>query len=347
VAKETVDRFFETVSKMDFFDDQTRTTRDLFEEFFPGKPDVVRLLMEPITYANGSTLDDPAITYGIVFSNFMSKGVFTFEGGTDKFIHMLRDELIRNGVHIRTRTCVDGIDVQDGKISAVRSGDRVFKTRSVISNASLPNTIKKMVDPSHFSEGFMEKACRVRVNTSSCQVYIGIREGEEIDNIGDLFFTSTCPKFDSEAILSMDVTSRTFSFYYPYTRPGLDRYAVVASTNARFDDWAALSEADYSAAKQKLIDETIDSLEKYLPGVREKIDYVEAATPRTFEHYTLHVKGSSFGTKFEGLEVSMGLPDEIGGLFHTGSVAIIMSGWLGAANYGVIVSNKVDKYLEA
>jgi all-trans-retinol 13,14-reductase len=35
---------------------------------------VKRLLMEPIAYANGSTLDDPAITYGIVFSNFMGSG---------------------------------------------------------------------------------------------------------------------------------------------------------------------------------------------------------------------------------------------------------------------------------
>ena len=31
-----------------------------------------------IAYANGSTLDDPAITYGIVFSNFMGSGVYTF-----------------------------------------------------------------------------------------------------------------------------------------------------------------------------------------------------------------------------------------------------------------------------
>jgi hypothetical protein len=54
---------------------------------------VVRLLMEPITYANGSTLEDPAITYGIVFSNFMSKGVFTFEGGTDRLIRLMHDEL--------------------------------------------------------------------------------------------------------------------------------------------------------------------------------------------------------------------------------------------------------------
>ena len=72
---------------------------------------------------------------------------------------------------------------------------------------------------------------------------------------------------------------------------------------------------------------------------------VECATPRTFEHYTRHVQGASFGTKFEGLKVSKELPEHVAGLFHAGSVGIIMSGWLGAVNYGVIVSNDVDKYL--
>ena len=49
--------------------------------------------MEPIVYANGSTLEDPAITYGIVFSNFMSKGVYTFEGGTDHLVTLMEREL--------------------------------------------------------------------------------------------------------------------------------------------------------------------------------------------------------------------------------------------------------------
>jgi hypothetical protein len=34
-------------------------------------------------------------------------------------------------------------------------------------------------------------------------------------------------------------------------------------------------------------------------------------------------------------------------VFHTGSVGIIMSGWLGAANYGVIVAHNIDKYLNS
>jgi phytoene dehydrogenase-like protein len=86
-------------------------------------------------------------------------------------------------------------------------------------------------------------------------------------------------------------------------------------------------------------------LEKFIPGVREKIDWFEAATPRTIERYTTHMNGTSFGTKFEGLKVSMELPEKLPGLFHAGSVGIIMSGWLGTINYGVITANKIDKFL--
>ena len=50
--------------------------------------------------------------------------------------------------------------------------------------------------------------------------------------------------------------------------------------------------------------------------------------------------GASFGTKFEGLSVSRELPQQLRGMYHAGSVGIIMSGWLGAINYGVIVSNE-------
>ena len=55
--------------------------------------------------------------------------------------------------------------------------------------------------------------------------------------------------------------------------------------------------------------------------------------------------GATFGTKFEGLKVSMDLPKQVPGLFHAGSVGIIMSGWLGAINYGVIVANEVESFM--
>ena len=346
VAPLVVERFFDAARRMNFFDDQSRTTRSLFDEFFSGRSDIVRLLMEPITYANGSTLEDPAITYGIVFSNFMSKGVFTFEGGTDRLVTLMRAEMERNGVDVRIRSLVEKIDVTpDRRVAGVVVNGRPIGCRTLVSNANLKATILHLVGPDRLDPDFMEEARAVRLNNSSCQVYIALRPGEQFSDVGDLLFHSEHTGFDVQAMLNRQISSRTFSFYYPRTRPGSDRSLVVSSTNANYRDWANLGEEEYQASKSDLCDTTISCLERYIPDIRAKIDYVEASTPRTFQHYTRHLEGASFGTKFEGLKVSRDLPQQISGLYHAGSVGIIMSGWLGAVNYGVIVANDVDKQL--
>jgi phytoene dehydrogenase-like protein len=348
VAPETVQGFFDYARQMNFYDDQTTTTRELFEKFFPGRSDVVRLLMEPITYANGSTLEDPALTYGIVFSNFMSKGVFTFQGGTDRLVTQMREELEKNGVDIRIRSLVEKIEVSpDRSVQAVWVNGRRIGCRAVLSNANIKSTVLNLVGEQAFDPAYVEETRAVRLNNSSCQVYMALKPGEGFDNCGDLLFHSEHSGFDINAMLSMDVSSRTFSFYYPETRPGSDRWLVVSSTNANFRDWANLSEEDYEAEKKKLCESTLDCLTRYVPDIRQKLDWVEASTPRTFQHYTRHLEGASFGTKFEGLKVSQTLPQQVEGLFHAGSVGIIMSGWLGAVNYGVIVANEIDKHLTA
>jgi len=346
IAPETIEAFFDAARAMNFYDDQHVTIGDFFQRFFPGREDVIRLLMEPITYANGSTLEDPAVAYGIVFSNFMSQGVYTFSGGTDRLITLMQAELLKNGVDLRIRAEVEKVHVERGRVAGVTVNGRRINARSIVSNANLKQTIFRLVGEEQFAPKFVEEAQAVRLNNSSCQVYIALKPGEPIDeSCGDLLFSSTAPLFRTEALLSRDITSRTYSFYYPRTRPGSDRSLVVSSTNANFHDWADLSEEDYQASKQDLIETTIDALEKYVPDIRPKIDHVEASTPRTFEHYTKHQQGASFGTKFEGLAVSRGLPQQLPGLFHAGSVGIIMSGWLGAMNYGVIVANEVDSFL--
>ncbi len=348
----TVDSFFSFVESLAARGDTTMTNRELFEQFFPGRNDIVRLLMEPITYANGSTLDDPAMTYGIVFSNFMGAGVYTFVGGTDQLIKKMRDVLLENNVDIKMQSKVEKIVVENKKVKGIvikdpQGVDQVIECAAVVSNGNLHNTIFHMAGEEHFSEQYVAQAKAVRMNSSSCQVYMAIKKGETIPYLGDLLFTSTCPTYDDKAIMDKDISSRTFSFYYPDSRPELPDCptTIVASMNARYQDWKNLSDEAYQASKDTMIKESIQSLEKWIPDLRDKLDFVDAATPLTVEHYTHHYQGASFGTKFEGLKVSQDLPTEIAGLFHAGSVGIIMSGWLGAANYGVIVSNEVDKFL--
>lgn len=343
----TIDAFFQAARKMNFYDDQSTTVGEFLEQYFPGRDDVVRLLMEPITYANGSTLEDPAITYGIVFSNFMSKGVFTFRGGTDRLIQLMHRDLQQSGVDVRIRADVTRIVTERGRVTGVEVNGRRIGAAAVVSNANLKLTIHRLVGEEAFDRDFVEKARAVRLNNSSTQVYMALKPNDHIErSTGDLLFSSTAPLFRTASLLSRDITSRTFSFYYPETRPqGRPRSLIVSSTNARFEDWAELSPEQYRVSKQDLVETTLDAVDKYVPDIRNRLAHVEASTPRTFQHYTRHAMGASFGTKFEGLEVSRSLPDQVRGLYHAGSVGIIMSGWLGAINYGVIVANDVDNHL--
>ena len=351
VAAETVERFFTDLRAMNFYDNNTETTGQMFARYFPGRDDVQRLLMEPIAYANGSTLDDPAITFGIVFSNFMSKGVYTFRGGSDVLIRKMAVELKKNGVELRKHVTVEKILTEERggrkQVAGVIANGRAITCDAVLSNSNIKNTILRIAGEENFTPDFVAQAKAVRVNNSSCQVYLGIKKGETLPHIGDLVFPSDEPVFSSEKLMELHTTSRTFSLYYPDTRPGSDRYTVVVSLNARYEDWSQLSPEQYAAEKERLIEESIVALERHIPDVRGKIDWKEAATPRTVEYYTRHWAGTSFGTKFEGLKVSMDLPAQLPGLYHAGSVGIIMSGWLGTINYGVIVANQIDKALSA
>ncbi|OUR97167.1 phytoene dehydrogenase [Halobacteriovorax marinus] len=343
---EQVLAFFKELAEMNFYDDSGMTNGELFEKFFPKRNDVHRFLMEPIVYANGSTLEDPAITYGIVFSNFMSKGVYIFQGGTDLMISMMKDELIKNGVDIKLHSKVSDIVITDKKVQGIKIEEDFVEAKSVLSNSNLMSTVFKLAGAENFEKSYIEKAKEVRLNTSSCQVFMGIKEGESIPDIGELVFYSDDEGFNTDLILSPKVGSQTFSVYYPEIRPERgDRYAVVSSSNARYEDWTNLSVEEYNARKEFVTERALSTLEKIIPGVREKIDYIDCSTPLTVEKYTNHNKGASFGTKFEGLPISMEMHKQVAGLFHSGSVGIIMSGWLGAANYGVIQSHAVENYL--
>ena len=179
----------------------------------------------------------------------------------------------------------------------------------MVSNANLLGTIFNLVGPEHWDADFLEQARAVRLNNSSTQVYMALKPETPLDpgQCGDLLFSSTAPAFRTDLLLSRNVTSRTYSFYYPQTRPELKRCAIVASTNANYADWAGLSKADYEAGKRELIEDTLRAIEKYVPDIRGRLDYVEAATPLTFERYTKHLGRGQLRHEVRGLGRQPGL----------------------------------------
>jgi len=284
----------------------------------------------------------------------MRKGIYTFKDGTDVLIKKMVEELRRNGAVLKRQCLVEKLVTREENgshhVSGVVVNGKEIGCGAVLSNANLKSTIEKLLGLKRLPKKFATLASKVRLNSTSCQVYIGLKEGAVIpESVGDLVFTSESSQFSTEELTDFNTTSRTFSIYYPDTRPHRKnpKYSIVASINAKWEDWKDLTEQEYQVAKKRLCDESLVALEKIIPDIRGKIEHIEAATPRTIRHYTQHADGATFGTKFEGLEVSDSLPDHAPGLFHAGSVGIIMSGWLGTINYGVITANKVDRFLRS
>ena len=348
IPEEQTEAFFKACREYDYFNGAGETTREFFEKYFPGRLDVMRVLLETVTYATGTNLDDPAMVYAIVFSNFAQKGTCSFRGGTDYMLSEMQRLLLESGVDIALRTRVDSIEVRDGEVVGVSAGGFNPRAKTVVSNANLKATCLELVDMERVYPPFAEEMRAVPLSISVAQVYMGVRPGETIPEVADILFSSQEKKYDAAAFRAFPPRSISFSFYYPnHVRPDYDGTEIVGSMCADYADWENLSDDEYNRKKAQLCDVVIADLERYLPGIRSKLDHVEAATPLTLQRFAGHWRGASFGTKFPGYLAAEKLPTIVKGLYHCGSQGILMSGWLGSANCGALAAGKVEAFLDA
>ena len=347
VPEERSDAFFQACRDMDFFRPNSETTREFLERHFPGRLDVARLLLETVTYATGANLDDPAVVYAIIFSNFAQKGTCTFRGGSDFLVAEMQRLLLAAGVDIALGTKAERIVVNGGIARGVAAGGREIAAGVVVSNANLKATALELAGMDAIQPAFAEAVRATPLSVSVAQVYYGLGKGETIPEIADILFASDVPRYDAAAFRAFPPRSASFSFYYPNViRPGHDATEIVATVCADYADWDGLTPERYRDRKRVLIDSATELLSRYLPGIREKCDHIEAATPKTLERFTGHWRGATFGTKYPGFAAAAELPERVPGLFHCGAQGIIMSGWLGSANSGALAAGKAEAYLD-
>lgn len=347
IPEEQSEAFFKACRDMDYYQGSRETTREFFERHFPGRLDVMRVLLETVTYATGTNLDDPAMVYAIIFSNFTQKGTCSFRGGTDYLLAEMQRLLLEAGVDIALRTKVDGIEVEDGRAVGISANGFNASARAVISNANLITTCLDLVDMKDIYPPFAAEVKAVPLSVSVTQVYMGVRPGESIPEVADILFSSQEPTYNAEAFRVFPPRSISYSFYYPHhIRPDYDGAEIVASMCSNYDDWEGLSEEKYAKKKALLVDVILKDLSQFVPGIQEKLDHIEAATPLTLERFTGHLRGASFGTKFPGFLAAERLPEVIKGLYHCGSQGILMSGWLGSANCGALAAAKAEAFLD-
>ena len=116
-------------------------------------------------------------------------------------------ELRKNGADLRRQCLVQELLTEQSgdksKVNGVVVNGRKIRCGAVLSNANLKNTIEKLLGTSKLPKSFAEQAKSVRLNSTSCQVYIGLKKGCTIPDVGDLIFTSEAPRFSTDELTSL------------------------------------------------------------------------------------------------------------------------------------------------
>lgn len=116
------------------------------------------------------------------------------KGGYARLVEDIVDVLKANGGEVRTRSRVERIIVDDGRVTGVATKDRVYKAPIVVSNAGIQPTVLKLVGEEHFDRGYVSYVKDIVPSLGfTCQryifskpvmehgVYIGISEDSYLD----------------------------------------------------------------------------------------------------------------------------------------------------------------------
>ena len=225
-------------------------------------------------------------------------GVHFARGGTGAIVGALLRLLHDIGVNVRFNSPVESMDVQNGRVTGVRtlSGERLA-AEVVVSNADPSYTYTHMISASARRRHTDRRVARVRQSMSLFVGYFGARVqypelahhtillGERYEALLDDVFRKRVLADDFSLYLHAPTRSD------PSLAPeGCESFYVLSPVpnNKSGLDWPSIADDYFDRILQRL-ETTV------LPGIRDSITSRLTMTPHDFEHTLRSVDGAAFG----------------------------------------------------
>ena len=236
------------------------------------------------------------------------QGFYFPKGGAQAFADLFIRVLTKHGSVLRTRTKATKILVENNRVTGVEvsSGERVG-AKYVVSNIDARQTFFDLIGQEKLNKKFAERLNKMEPSGSFFQVWLGVDMDPREKGIneteifyhssydtGELFCSSPTAEFDeglaiciptlADPSLAPEGQHIITIAYPPPTSYERQRRLEPNKTGEEYRLWK-------EEAKNRLI----RTAEKLIPGVSDHIVLSEAATPQTFERYTLNYKGAAYG----------------------------------------------------
>lgn len=285
----------------------------------------------------------PFINAAIVLGDRHYGGIHYPVGGSQEIAESLVRGLRRHGGQIRYKTAVDAIVVENGRAVGVRlANGEELRAQTVVSNATYATTFGQLVTgDGDGSAAALKRVERFESAPSFFSIFAGIREEAVPAGISThhIVVEDWARMKEEAGTIFVSIPSIHDRSLAPDGRHVLHCFA-----SHRAESWPKRGKP-YRQLKRELADAILARLEPILPNLRDAVEHVEAATPRTNERYIRRPSGT-YGLLLKRSRDLMLRPQNttpIEGLFCVGDSCFPGQGVTAVAASGAACARIVEK----
>ncbi|MFN8538650.1 MAG: NAD(P)/FAD-dependent oxidoreductase [Thermomicrobiales bacterium] len=271
------------------------TLAEVLDAYFTD-PQLKALLATPWSYQGLPPSQLSILKFSPMLISYLSTGAFYPEGGMQAMVNALVEGIERHGGEVLLRSSVRRVMVQDGRATGIilENGQRI-QTPIVVSNADARQTFEELVGPEDLPSSFLCDLRAMRPSLSATMLYMAT--DLDLHQIPGLAHeTFVFESWDHDAIYRGLLAGRPDVFLLsmptlldPSVAPP-GEHLVTAMTLIPFDHSRSWRED-----KPEMMERLLARAERVLPGLRDHITFMEGASPRTMERFTLNHLGAIYG----------------------------------------------------
>lgn len=212
-------------------------------------------------------------------SYFMYGGYFT-KGGAQKFADSLKDYIDGNGGKVLLKNKVEKIIIEDGQARGIKTGNKTYRSKVVVSNANAKSTFLDLVGTENITKEFSKYISELKMSPSCVMLSLGV----DMD-LSD--FPTLLDNFDDECAIVFNSNAD------PSLAPK-GQASVTVLGSGLYSDFPERGTEEYKQMKDEIIKEMIQKAENTIPNLSKHIVYSDLSTPKTFERYALVDEGAIY-----------------------------------------------------
>jgi len=231
--------------------------------------------------------------YSPAQSSYFKNGCYYIKGGGQTLSDYLANVIKDNGGEVLVKSKVEKIITEKNKVVGVKTNKEEFLAKIVIANSSIPQVVNHLIDNPPLK--IKEKINRLKIGPSFFIIYLGLKKGlKELGNKNYLTFVfDKSIKKLSDLKMINDYNQKFFSIT-DYSQINEGKICTI-STLDQLSNWENLTKNEYKKKKIELAETLLKRAEEIIPRIKDNIEVMEVATPKTMIRYTLNENGTAYG----------------------------------------------------